>query len=362
MIGEMSAWDALRFVLLAVGWPGLLLTSGYAVWRAVAFYRGVRRTPPGLLVMLTVIGWVATLVGVAVVSTFYLIQDPENAGPVVLPVFVLWAGSMLVITWTVTRWGKEAVTLDTYYLELERMDQVKSQFINNVAHELNTPITPIRMRLGMLRDGTLGELNERQIKSLQVIDRNVDRLALLVDQVILASFIQSGRLKLERIAIPLEGPVQRAATAVAEDAARKGKAPSVRVDVGDAVGAVDADRFQFAVAAVLGYLVAKTPASESVHVSADSAGEAVRIAIASPHEIPEARSAFEPFGAPMETDRLKDMGLGMELFIARGIIEAHGGRVQLRIGEGTRFVFEVPTGASGEQAASADRPTVPARP
>jgi hypothetical protein len=82
-------WAALQTVLFWVAWPGLLIASMFTIWRAASFYRNLRHTAPGLLVLLTVIGWVLSLAGVAVLGTLYLSTDPENAGPIVLPVFLV---------------------------------------------------------------------------------------------------------------------------------------------------------------------------------------------------------------------------------------------------------------------------------
>ena len=312
--------------LFTIVWPGLLLVSAYAVVGAIRFYRSVHRSAPGQLVLLTVVGWVLSLIGVALVGSFYLAAAPEDAAPVMLPVFILWAGSMLTIVWVIQHWGREAVNLESYYLELEQMDKMKSQFINNVAHELNTPITPLKLQLGILKSGNLGELNTRQQASLQAIDRNVDRLAVLVEQVLLASMVQSGRLPMDFTRIPLRSLVEEAV----KEAQRLPERTGANVEIGvaeDLLADCDRERMRYVMVHTLAQALRDTTEGGRVRITAESRSADVIVRVRDEGaSAAQMERAFRPFTDSFEP-WTSERGLGLELFIARGIVERHGGRM-----------------------------------
>lgn len=323
-----SGWDALLYALIGAGWPGLLAVSGYAVWSSVRFYRSVRRSAPGLLVLLTVVGWVTTLVGVALVSTFYLVQSPQQAGPVVLPVFLLWAGSMVVIVYVVQRWGHEAVALDAYYGELEQMERMKTRFINHVAHELNTPIMPLRIQAQMLADGTLGPLQGKQKQAVDVIGRNLDRLSYLVELVVLASRLQADRVEFKPEAVSLAKLVEAVIPEGME----------VRGTVDEDLAVVADGRWTgFIAEQVVGHAVREE--APWIEVEAEGRLDEARLRFRFPGEHGGDPRFFEAFHEPAQLDRTEQY-VGLELFIARGLASAQGGRLR-SLGENGTEVIEL---------------------
>ena len=80
--------------------------------------------------------------------------------------------------------------------ELKEVNEMKSQFIEVMAHELRTPMTVIRSGVGLLLEQSLGELNGKQREFLQVIDRNIDRLSRFSQDVLSLSKLDSGRFRM----------------------------------------------------------------------------------------------------------------------------------------------------------------------
>lgn len=307
-------WEALRLVLLFIGWPGLVGVSTYAVMRAAAFYKGLRHSAPGLLVFLMILGWVATLVGTAMLATMFLLADPEGAGPIVMPVFVVWAGSMITIVWVVQKWGQEASVLDTYYGHVERMEKMKSGFINHVAHELNTPMTPLRMQVSVLKKEIKGPLNADQKTVVERMERNLDRLSLLVDQVLMASRIQSDTLHFQVNEEALDVIVREAADAVSKD---------IKVE-GEAMARVDRDRFGYAIQTLLAEL-AQRQGSQDLVVRIEQRGGDIVVGVAH-NGAPLTAKHFQAFTDP-EAAQDRD-GIAIGLFNVQGIIDRHDGRIE----------------------------------
>ncbi|MFN2144730.1 MAG: GAF domain-containing protein, partial [Anaerolineales bacterium] len=76
------------------------------------------------------------------------------------------------------------------------VDRLKSEFVATVSHELRTPMTPIKGYVEFLLMGGAGELNEQQLEFVNVIKTNIDRLSILVNDLLDVSRIESGRVAL----------------------------------------------------------------------------------------------------------------------------------------------------------------------
>src|SRR5262249_50746642 len=101
---------------------------------------------------------------------------------------------------------------------LQEIDRLKTQFINNAAHELATPLTPIKLQSHLLKVGSLGPLNEQQQKAVSVVARNVDQLGLLVRDVLDSARIQGGHIRLSKGDVDLTGILQEAVESLQEAA------------------------------------------------------------------------------------------------------------------------------------------------
>jgi PAS domain S-box-containing protein len=80
--------------------------------------------------------------------------------------------------------------------ELKRLDELKSEFISTVSHEMRTPMTSIKSSMDLLLSGRLGEIRKEHKPFLEIAVRNINRLAMLIDDVLNVSRIESGRLKM----------------------------------------------------------------------------------------------------------------------------------------------------------------------
>jgi len=77
--------------------------------------------------------------------------------------------------------------------EHERLDRMKDKFISTVSHELRTPLAIAKVGVENLDDGLLGELNEKQNKTVGVVRRNINRLERLINNLLDLSRLESGK-------------------------------------------------------------------------------------------------------------------------------------------------------------------------
>jgi signal transduction histidine kinase len=93
------------------------------------------------------------------------------------------------------------------YSDLKRANEAKSEFVSIVSHELKTPMTSIKGYADLLFKGAAGEISEMQQKFLRVIRSNVDRMNVLVSDLLDLSRIESGRFRLHIQSIPIKAVV-----------------------------------------------------------------------------------------------------------------------------------------------------------
>jgi signal transduction histidine kinase len=234
---------------------------------------------------------------------------------------------------------------------LMRFDELKNDLVATVAHEFRTPLTSLRMAIHLCADELVGPLTEKQADLMFAARQDCERLQAIVDDLLDLSRIQSGRLVLARGAA---APRDLASSAVE---AHRGEASAAGVALGAVAGehlpevSVDRERIELVLSNLVANAIRHTPAGGSIEVTAVEGEGSVRFevkdtggGIAPEHH----ERIFEKFyrvpGAPAG-------GVGLGLYLAREIVEAHGGRIGVvsAPGEGSRFWFTVPRADQAER-------------
>src|SRR5687767_876666 len=78
---------------------------------------------------------------------------------------------------------------------LREVDAFKTRFLNMAAHELNTPLTPLKLQMHMMLSGQLGDVPPKQRHALQIAERNVKRINDLVREILDVARLQAGGLR-----------------------------------------------------------------------------------------------------------------------------------------------------------------------
>ena len=253
---------------------------------------------------------------------------------------------------------------------LRHSERLKSALLDAVTHDIRTPLTSIKASVTTLLDELRGETydgqavalgDESRHEMLEVIDEESDRLNRFVEGLIELARIEAGELRL-RLRWGAVDEVVAAALTRAEPLTRNHR---INVELEDELPVVRVD--PHAVAEVVYTLVdnaAKySPPGTTIRVAAARAGdEMIRIAVEDqgqgiPPDIRE-RVFDKFFRATRDGDAggVRPAGSGMGLAIARGIVEAHGGRIRVEgraEGTGARVVFTLPI---SDEDTVADRP------
>jgi PAS domain S-box-containing protein len=229
---------------------------------------------------------------------------------------------------------------------LLEMDRRKDDFLAMLGHELRNPLTPISLSVALLRRHGPGRPESE--KATSVIERQVQQLTRLVDELLEVSRITSGKIELKKERTDVASVVSRAVeTSRPLIEARKHEL-TVRVPAEPIELDADPIRLAQALTNLLNNAAKYTEPGGRISISADlEGGEAVfRVrdtGIGIPAGLLDA--IFEPF---VQADRTLDRsqgGLGLGLPLVRSLVQMHGGTVRARsegLGKGSELEVRVP--------------------
>jgi signal transduction histidine kinase len=224
--------------------------------------------------------------------------------------------------------------------ELRRLSELRADFVALVSHELRSPITAVVGSARTLRD-RWRELTPQQRESfLTLIDHETNRLAELVTDVLDTSRIESGQFSYSFREVDLGELVQESAAA-AESSQDDVRIMSL-VHRPLPVVRGDRDRLRQVLTNLLENAVKYSPAGGEVEVEALAENGRISVEVRDRGPgIPSEHHAliFEKFGR-VRGEHAKP-GTGLGLFIARSIVEAHGGSLEVRVREGPGAAFSV---------------------
>ena len=229
----------------------------------------------------------------------------------------------------------------------ERSAKAKDQFVSQVSHELRTPLTSIRGYLALLLEDDADDVSAAdRDKYLTVVDRNADRLLLLVEDLLFVAQMDDGRFALGEAELDLTeltAEAVEAARPVADKHRIKLRAQSETKLL--LLG--DRDRLAQVIDNLLSNALKFTPEGGEVTVETARSNGNVRLVVADtgvgvrPDEIGH---LFERFYRTEAATAQAIQGSGLGLAISRAIVEAHGGTITAdsHLGVGTSLTIELP--------------------
>jgi signal transduction histidine kinase len=231
--------------------------------------------------------------------------------------------------------------------ERKRAEEFRDEFLSVAAHELKTPMTSLRGFAQLLLwqlDGNQVPSPERLAHALRAIDRQTEKLAGLVSQLLDISRLEAGRLVLERTMTDVVGIVESVA---ANARARTGRHEIVVRAPATAPAFVDPMRLEQVLTNLVDNSIKYTPDGGPIELELSLSTESLQLLVADRGiGVPPAHREriFDRFYQAHSEHRLGGMGLG--LYISRQIVDLHGGRIEAEFPEagGTRFSVTLPLG------------------
>ena len=246
-------------------------------------------------------------------------------------------------------------------LALLEADRRKDEFLATLAHELRNPLAPIRNAVRILDSDAAGEAQRKWGRD--VISRQVQRMSLLLDDLLDVSRITRGQLELKRDYVDLKTVVNEAV----ETARPLLDAKKHRLDVVLPADNVKLDADPLRLSQVIGNLLtnaAKYTDPEG-RISLNARLENAELVISikddgiglAPEVIPGLFTMFSQVNSAI--DRAEG-GLGIGLALVKGLIALHGGRVEVRsegLGHGSEFIVHLPHRVIAPSDAARDEPS-----
>lgn len=236
--------------------------------------------------------------------------------------------------------------LELKVVDLEAVTRLKTEFLSVTSHELRTPLTPMKAQLQMLQDGYMGEMNEKQGNSIEIIHRNLTRLDTLINDILDISRLEAGRIKISLDSISINDAVKEAIKMQEPFAEEKAIKVSTKLaELPNIIG--DAERLRQVIGNLLNNAIKFSDISADVVVKTERVGENVLFSVTdygigiSEDDI---EKLFKPFSQIDPSFRREHGGTGLGLAIAKGLIQAHNGEiwVESELDKGSTFFFSVP--------------------
>ncbi len=229
---------------------------------------------------------------------------------------------------------------------LQRLDQLKDEFLANTSHELRTPLNGIIGIAESLIDGAAGPLSERQIANLSMVVSSGKRLASRVNDILDFSKLKNRDIELQRKPVDFRQITEVVLTL--SQPLLAGKPLELKNEISKELPAVEGDenRLQQIMYNLVGNAI-KFTASGSVTISAGLVDNWVEVTVADtgigipPDKFDDIFKSFEQVDASISREY---GGTGLGLSITKQLVELHGGtiRVESELGKGSRFIFTLP--------------------
>lgn len=246
----------------------------------------------------------------------------------------------------------EAVAVFQDISAIKEVERRKDEWLSIASHELRTPITSLKGFAQFLerraQRGTDGELDPATLTSaLATIVRQANRLAMLVNDLLDVSRIQRGRVELRLRPVDLRDVVRAAADSLGGLDATVGDRLALDLPDVPVAGEWDPDRLEQVVTNLVGNAVKYDPSGARVIVQVRQAPGMVVVEVQDQGiGVPAADlgTLFQPFHRAGNVTRGAFGGIGLGLYIARDIVERHGGRIWVASaeGHGTTVSFSLP--------------------
>ncbi len=240
-------------------------------------------------------------------------------------------------------WAALAVFHDL--TEVRRLDSMRRDFISNVSHELRTPLAGIRAAAETLQEGAIDDKPAAE-EFLGHIQREVDRMTQLVEELLELSRIESGAAPLQFGELDVRTLVTDAVRRFAQQSERAGL--SLTADLGSPAPMFvtgDGERLDRALGNLVANAIKFTPTGGRIVVSAASTDAGISVSVSDSGvgiELGQQDRIFERF---YKADRGRGAGgIGLGLAIVKHIVLAHGGSVSIesRPGHGSTFTMQIP--------------------
>jgi len=236
--------------------------------------------------------------------------------------------------------------------------RTRDEVLGVVAHDLRNPLNALTMMASLVESAVEPEARERHLRSIRQVAEQMDRL---IQDLLDVGRIEAGRLPLQPLSLAVDSVLSGIAEALEPVAARREVRLRADAPQSDLRVRADHDRIQQVLFNLVGNAVKFSAPGAEVRIAAYRQGGEIVFAVSdqgpgiADDHLPY---LFQRFWQAPDT---RHGGAGLGLTIARGIVEAHGGRiwVESSVGRGSTFSFTLPAAAEAAREPERERDRTP---
>ena len=302
---------------------------------------------------------IAYILIVMVGSQFFFIEDTTNKALTIFT-FILSLGFGILLVRSGQREAKARLKIEKLASELEvansqlrELDKQKDELLGLVSHQLATPVSSIKWYLEMLKDGDLGPLNKEQTEHVSAMHGIGENMSDLVSMILDVSRIQLGRMKIEKQDLNLKDFFQELISTIGPKAKEKKIQLNVDIPVEFPAAKLDRRYTNMTIENLLSNAVKYTPEGGIVNFSVKLQGNRMTVTVADTGMGIPADEQSKIFGRMFRASNARNAidGNGFGLYVAKGAVEAQGGKLWFESTEckGTTFFVDLPLNDAGPE-------------
>ena len=233
------------------------------------------------------------------------------------------------------------------YKQLKELDQLKSDFLVTISHELLTPLTSIKALTYNFLHGVVGTLDKKQTDYAELIREDADRLEEILKDILNFSKLEAGKIELKREAVDVKTVIAKVVRALKPVAAGKGVSLDENGLADLPQARADRSRLEEIIANLVDNAIKYTPSGGKILVGAREGENSLvvnvrdtGIGIARDH----LNKIFSRFTQFHRDQGPGSHGVGLGLAIVKKLVELHNGNISVEseVGKGTTFTFSIP--------------------
>lgn len=241
----------------------------------------------------------------------------------------------------------------------KELDELKSNFVANVTHELRTPLIATEKSLSLMLSKATGPLTESQEQFLTIANRNLKRLGALLNDLLDLSKLEAGRMTLKNMPSSIEKLITESVESLDTWAKSKSITIAQKIQAHLPPANIDPDRIIQVLNNLIGNAIKFTQHNGTITVEAVLEGNAAELVVCvsdtgigiEKENLTKVFDKFYQVGSPRSTGAERGervsagvSGTGIGLSVAKEIVELHGGRIwaESQTGAGARFTFTLP--------------------
>jgi PAS domain S-box-containing protein len=241
--------------------------------------------------------------------------------------------------------------LEASYHELEVLSATKDEFVSLASHQLRTPATGVKQYLGLLINGYVGELTERQLDFLQKAYMSNDRQLEIVNDLLQVAQLDAGKVVLNKLNTNIGNLVADIIDEQIDSFKNRRQSVEFHPPNKDIIARIDPSRIRMVLENLVDNASKYTPDKGKIEVAINEGKDRINVVVSDNGvgiDKKDQHKLFEKFSR-IQNDLTRNVyGSGLGLYWASKIIKLHGGAIEVQsaAGKGSAFILYLPKEAA----------------